>query len=255
MIVAFGTGQTWSRIVRRMFGVLLIVATCIGLGTLVPRSFVKSLPALATGGTGSHSTKSARTVLLLSSDIHTDLALPANPDLAARFSFMADDGLDPGQPGVEYIIAGWGGRSFYVETPTWSELKPGPVFKALSLDRSVMHMGLAGAIDPAQPSVLTIELDEVAFERLVSSILASFALNADGMPALIPGAQYGDYDRFYEAEGWFNAFVVGCNAWTAGMLRQAGLTTGWWTPMPGLLSASLRLHNPSSRFSYNPVAR
>lgn len=252
--MTFGTGQTWSRIVRRLFGVLLIVATCIGLGTLVPRPFVKSLPALAKAGNGSQPPKSARTVLVLSSDIHTDLALPASPELAARFSFMAADGLDPGQPGVAYIVAGWGGRSFYVETPSWSDLKPGPVFKALSLDRSVMHMGLAGAIDPAHPSVLTIDLDEVEFERLVQSVLASFTLNADGLPALVPGAQYGEYDRFYEAEGWFNA-LVGCNAWTAGMLRQAGLTTGWWTPMPGLLSASLRLHNPSNRFVYEPAAR
>ena len=36
-----------------------------------------------------------RTVLVLSSAIHTDLALPANPDVTAQFGFMSADGLDP----------------------------------------------------------------------------------------------------------------------------------------------------------------
>ncbi|AKI00567.1 hypothetical protein IMCC20628_01861 [Hoeflea sp. IMCC20628] len=249
--MAFGAGSFWSHSFRYAFGALLSVVICIGLGTLVPRPFFDPHPALAAV---SQPVVPTRTVLILSSAIHTDLALPASPDVVARFSFMAADGLDPAQSGVEYIVAGWGGRSFYVETPTWSDLKPGPVLKALSLDHSVMHMGLAGAIDRAHPSVSTIELDEASYQRLMKSLLASFSVDADGLPVVVAGARYGDYDRFYEAEGWFNAFI-GCNVWTARMLRQAGLTTGWWTPLPGLLTASMNLHNSSSRFTYDPAAR
>jgi uncharacterized protein (TIGR02117 family) len=180
--------------------------------------------------------------------------LPATPDVVASFQFMAADGLDPAQPGVDYLIAGWGSRSFYIETPTWSDLKPGPVLRALTLDRSVMHVGLAGDIDQSHPTVRTIELDEASFQRLLQSVLASFIRTPDGVPVLVAGASYGDYDRFYEAHGRFNA-VVGCNVWTARMLRQAGLATGWWTPLPALLTTSLGLHNSSDRFGYNPVAR
>ncbi|MGG2475846.1 DUF2459 domain-containing protein, partial [Rhizobium sp. BR5] len=39
---------------------------------------------------------------------------------------------------------------------------------------------------------------------------------------------------FFEANGWFNA-VAGCNTWSAAMLREAGIRTGWWTPLPPLL--------------------
>lgn len=193
-------------------------------------------------------------MLILSSAIHTDLALPASPELAARLGFMARDGLDPSLPGVEYVIAGWGGRSFYIETPTWSDLKAGPVFRALTLDRSVMHMGLAGAIDRNHPSVLPFELDQPAYDRLVEALLASFRLNGDGMPEVVAGAEYGEHDLFYEAEGSFNA-LLGCNVWTARMLRQAGLKTGWWTPLPAFLTTSLKLHNPSLRTGYSPDAR
>ncbi len=233
-------GDRQSRFLRYLAAAAMLVVTSLGLGALVPRPFVSSPPvALARDAA---EVNERRTVLLLSSAIHTDLALPVDVDLADRFAFLASDGLDPSQAGVSYIVAGWGGRSFYIETPTWSDLKPGPVFSALTLDSSVMHVGLAGEIDPTHPSVAVFELEERAFEKLIESILASFTTDAGGAPIEISGANYGEFDRFYEAEGWFNA-VAGCNIWTARMLRQAGLTTGWWTPLPALLSASLHLHN------------
>ncbi|MEM5472717.1 TIGR02117 family protein [Hoeflea sp. AS60] len=245
-----GTGRARCR--RYALGAVLLIIASLGFGTLVPRPFFSSVPGVAAIDT--QAAASTQTVLVLSSEIHTDIALPATPGVVARFAFMAKDGLDPAQPGVEYLIAGWGGRSFYIETPTWSDLKPGPLFSALTLDRSVMHVGLAGEIDKNHPTVTAIELDEASFERLIQSVLASFTRASGGAPVIVEGANYGEYDRFYEAEGRFNA-IVGCNVWTARMLRQAGLKTGWWTPLPVLLTTSLGLHNPASGFGYSPVAR
>lgn len=251
--MASGTGRfrLWCISLVAAVGVIAL----LGIGTLVPVPVFMSAPVPAADSTNTSAGPLTRTVLILSSAIHTDIALPADPDVAARFSFMAADGLDPSQPGVAYIIAGWGGRSFYIETPTWSDLKPGPVFAALTVDSSVMHMGLAGDIDRDHPSVMAIELDEAAFDSLIGSVLASFAANTVGEPVVIPGTGYGEYDLFYEANGNFNAFV-GCNVWTARMLRHAGLQTGWWTPLPVFLTASLRLHNPPKLFpDYSPSAR
>ncbi|MGJ8570959.1 MAG: TIGR02117 family protein [Hoeflea sp.] len=244
------TGQL--RIRRYLATAVLFVAVLVGLGIVVPRPLFGSVDgAIAQGaGTGMQ----MRTVLMLSSAIHTDLAFPADPDVVERFAFLMADGLDPSQTGVDYVVAGWGGRSFYIETPEWSDLKPGPVLSALTLDRSVMHIGIAGAIDPAHPSVTAIDLDREAFERLLDAVLDSFAAGAEGRPKAIAGANYGDYDRFYEAKGWFNA-IVGCNVWTARMLRQAQLTTGWWTPLPVFLNVSLSLHNSLTQPGYKPVAR
>lgn len=250
--MAPGAGARRPRFWRYLLATTLLIIASLGFGTLVPKPFFASAPGAV--ATVLRNTASSRTVLVLSSEIHTDLALPATADVVARFGFMADDGLDPAQSGVEYIIAGWGGRSFYIETPTWSDLKPGPVFSALTLDRSVMHVGLAGDINKNHPTVMAIELDEASFERLIQSVLASFTRTSGGAPVIVAGANYGEYDRFYEAEGRFNA-VVGCNVWTARMLRQAGLKTGLWTPLPVLLSTSLGLHNPELRFRQSPEAR
>ena len=229
---------------RYVLVAVLLIAVALGLGVLIPRPIITADPAAAADASPPGST---RTILILSSEIHTDVALPADPDVVQRFGFMAADGLDPAQPGVAHIIAGWGGRSFYIETPTWADLKPGPVFNALTYDRSVMHMALGGAIDRNHHTVTAIELDAAAFERLLQGILASFSTDGSGARIVVPGAQYGEYDLFYEAEGLFNA-LAGCNVWTAAMLRQAGLTTGWWTPLPGLLGLSLKLHNPDGVF-------
>ncbi|MCY0153542.1 TIGR02117 family protein [Hoeflea alexandrii] len=250
--MAPGAGARLPRVWRCLLAAALLILVSLGLGTVVPRPLSALFPVA--DATDSRALGNMRTVLVLSSEIHTDLALPVTREVAADFAFMAADGLDPAQPGVEYLIAGWGGRSFYIETPTWSDLKPGPVLRALTLDRSVMHVGLAGYIDQSHPTVRTIELDEASFQRLLQSVLASFIRTPDGVPVLVAGASYGDYDRFYEAEGRFNA-IVGCNVWTARMLRQAGLATGWWTPLPVLLTTSLGLHNTSNRFGYSPVAR
>ncbi|MEQ8481587.1 MAG: TIGR02117 family protein [Hoeflea sp.] len=229
---------------------LIIIA--LGLGVLIPRPLSS---ALATDGGPVPADSDVRTVFVLSSPIHTDIAFPADPDVIRHFAFMAGDGLDPAWPGVGHVIAGWGGRSFYIETPTWADLKPGPLFKALTVDGSVMHMSLAGSIDPTHPQVHALSLDRSAFERLLDAVSESFARDADGAPVVIAGVRYGPNDLFYEADGWFNA-LAGCNVWTGRMLREAGITTGLWTPLPGLLTASLALHNePGEALDYVPGDR
>jgi len=252
--LAAGATRRWTRQFPAFsLGLIVIIALAVGLGILIPRPLFASAPVNTAYAATSVDTP-RRTVLILSNAIHTDIALPATPDVVERFSFLAANGLDPAQPGVAYIIAGWGGRSFYIETPTWSELKPGPVFKALTVDRSVMHVSVAGPIDRDHASVTAVELDEASFQRMLQAILAGFSSDDGGKPVVIAGANYGMYDLFFEAEGWFNA-IVGCNVWTAATLRQGGLKTGWWTPLPRLLSLSMALHNPDHRFGYSPVAR
>ncbi|TIP35561.1 MAG: TIGR02117 family protein, partial [Mesorhizobium sp.] len=137
-----------------------------------------------------------------------------------------------------YIVFGWGGRAFYLETPTWSRLKAMPVLKALTLDASVMHVDVAGAVKEPHPDVASFDIDEAHFSALLDYIAASFRNG----PVVIDNAGYSTYDRFYEANGQFNA-LVGCNTWTAAALRAAGLRTGWWNPLPISLGWSLRLYN------------
>ncbi|NGN43326.1 TIGR02117 family protein [Mesorhizobium sp. CGMCC 1.15528] len=221
-----------KRIIRFAGVLLLAVFITVVLGTLIPR------PLLQSGETGQGP---LRRILVLTNPIHTDIAIPIDAEMLERFDFLRTAGLPVDLSEVRYLVFGWGSRAFYIETPTWSQLKAVPVLKALSLDNSTMHVEVAGAIPEPNPVVAGYDLGEDGFQRLLTFIEESFRQGANG-PELIEGAAYGDYDAFFEANGYFNA-LVGCNTWTAGALRAAGLQTGWWNPLPVTLGYSLRLHN------------
>ena len=201
------------------------------LGAVLPRPLLGRTQAA--GDVGS------RPILLLANAIHTDIALPLDDELRAEFAELAEEGFDIGNPHAAYLVVGWGGRAFYIETPAWSELKPLPVLKALTVDRSVLHLDLAGEIPDDAPFARRMTVSESGYRQLIDHIRQSFA-RQDGRVSMIDGAGYGATDVFFEANGHFNAFL-GCNTWTAAGLRAAGIRTGWWTPLPQLLDWSLDL--------------
>ena len=217
---------------RLAFGLSLLVIL-LALGTLMPRPLNPRAEASLGGETAE--------ILLLANPIHTDIALPVDDEVRAAFADLVPGGLPLDMPGVEYLIIGWGGRSFYIETPTWGDIRPLPVFRALTVDRSVLHASVAGPLDLQHPSVRKLAITEEGRRRMITEIRGSF-VREDGMPIAVTGAAYGLEDAFFEARGAFNA-LVGCNTWTAAMLRSAGIRTGWWTPMPQLLDLSLDLHH------------
>lgn len=210
-----------------LFAMLAVLA-----GALIPRPLGR--PATAETGDARHR------IIVLANPIHTDIAIRLTSETRTRFSFLEDNGLPLGHPDARWLVFGWGGRAFYLETPTWADLKPLPLFKGLTLDRSVIHAGVTGNIVESNESVSGYEIDEEAFENLVSFIETSFA--DENSPRAIADAGYGQNDRFFEAKGWFSA-ILGCNTWTARALREAGLRTGWWNPLPLSLSVSLGLYN------------
>ncbi len=231
-------GGVASWILRGLTGLAIFISGLVILGV-----FGIAIPRGETGGAHADAAVpvAARTVLLLSNPIHTDIALPATPDVLEAFDFVSEGGLELDYPGVQWVIFGWGSRRFYVETPSWADLKPGPVVAALTLDSSVMHVARAGYIDADAPEVRGLTLSADGFRKMVEAIRQDFAPGADGSRKAIEGVSYTAHDAFFPAKGTLNA-LNGCNTWTARMLRQAGLTTGWWTPLPQTLTWSLDLH-------------
>jgi len=230
-------GRTVRAVVLAALAVVLaaVLALALALGTLLPRPL--------RGGPGASGAGTTR-ILVLAGPIHTDLALPLDARTQERFAFLAGTGVEIGHPGADWLILGWGGRSFYLETPTWGDLRAGPVLRALTRDASVLHVDIAGPIAVPQEGVMAFDIDATARAAIEAGIFATFAREGGAVVA-IEGAAYGPTDRFFEARGAFNA-LLGCNTWTAAMLRLAGLRTGWWTPLPGPLFASLALHNDAA---------
>jgi uncharacterized protein (TIGR02117 family) len=198
-------------------------------GTLVPR------PLFSQSDAGEKSVE----VLVITNPIHTDIAIPADSETLQAFHFLGESGLPMDAPGLRWLVFGWGGRAFYLETPTWAELKLVPAVKALTIDRSVLHAELAGEIDRSLPNVKSIRVSEAEFSNLFQAILDSFDPQE---PGAIEGVGYGPNDRFFEADGSFNV-LFSCNTWAAKVLRAGGVQTGWWNPLPQSLGLSIKLHN------------
>jgi uncharacterized protein (TIGR02117 family) len=205
-------------------GLVLLIA-----GTLVPRPLFSQ----------SDGEEKNLEILVITNPIHTDIALPANSETLQAFAFLQESGLPLDVPGLRWLVFGWGGRAFYLETPTWADLKLVPALKALTIDRSVLHAELAGEIDRSLPNVKAIRVSEDEYSKLLQSVLDSFDPQ---QPAAIEGAFYGPNDRFYEANGYFNV-LLSCNTWAAKVLRAGGVQTGWWNPLPQSLGLSIDLHN------------
>jgi len=216
------------RVAIALAGVMILLVA----GAVVPR------PLWPTARTEDQLT---RQFVLLSNPIHTDIAIPLDDRVLEKFAALLRAGVRADLDGARNLVFGWGGRAFYLATPNWSDLRPGPVLSALTVDQSVMHVDVLGQLELPQPSARQIFVSERDFESLLDFIVMSFRKGPDG-PIRIPEAGYGSFDAFFEANGYFNAFL-GCNTWTAKALREAGLRTGWWNPLPQSLVLSLGLHN------------
>jgi uncharacterized protein (TIGR02117 family) len=221
-----------KRALRWLLMAVAVACVAIVLGTLVPRPLFA--PAAGSG-------QATRHILVLASPIHTDIAIPIEGQTLADFAFLRDAGLPVDHPDARWVLFGWGSRAYYMATPDLSDTSFKPLFKALTIDASVMHAEVLGVLDETHPAVSSFDVPEAGYQRMLAFIRASFT-EAGGAPVHVEGAHYGKNDGFFEAIGSFNA-LIGCNTWTAAALRQAGLRTGWWNPLPETLAFSLALHN------------
>ncbi len=161
-------------------------------------------------------------IYVIDNGIHTGIVVPA-----AGWSDLVrpQDFRDPRYAGHGWRSFGWGDRAFYIETPTWSDVRPMTVLgAAFGSVRTVMHVDAIPEPRPG-PDVRSVILRPEEFVRLTAFIRASFAGGA-------PIYGYGSDDVFYPARGTYSALRT-CNAWTGEALRHTGIRVGAWTPTSG----------------------
>jgi uncharacterized protein (TIGR02117 family) len=157
---------------------------------------------------------------------HTGLILPmqaAGIDLSR--TFPAAHLPDPAQGG-EWLIFGWGDRTFYLETPTWADLRPSTAIAAIAgSGDTLLHIDHVDVPDEAYaPRAIRLTNDE--YRKLATALLRTLR------PSARPIKGYGARDIFYPAQGRYS-LIRTCNVWTRDVLAGAGVKVGWWTPFSG----------------------
>jgi len=189
------------------------------------------------------------TVFVETNGVHTGIVVPK---VAAGIDWrrIADPAhlRDPRYGGYDHLSFGWGERAFYLETPTWWDVKPTTVLAAaFGSDRTLVHVDHVPRPRPAS-DVRPIVLTPDQYRRLAAHIAASFAPGARHLPG------YGAFDVFYEARGRYSALST-CNAWTGRGLRRAGVRTGAWTPFAATVMWWYRVARAPPDAGGDPLAR
>ncbi len=179
-------------------------------------------------------------IYILSNGVHIDLVLPIRRMLHTRNRYKDWSDVIPSYHTIsndslmKYIAFGWGDKNFYLETPTWADLKFSTAFNAVFfLSTSAMHVTFYRSMSENE-YCKKISISDEQYERLVRYIESSFQKTGEGDFILIKNLSYGNDDCFYDAKGTFNLFYT-CNTWTNEGLKQSGLKASFWTPFEGAL--------------------
>jgi len=119
---------------------------------------------------GKKNSKSAkhRSMYIHSNGVHVDFILPVDGvDQSLRQQLTVS-------PAARYLAFGWGDKGFYLDTPTWAELKFSTAFKAMFLPSSTaMHVTEHMQVEASWAEVA---LTQVQWTELMTFIHAGFEL-------------------------------------------------------------------------------
>ncbi len=128
----------------------------------------------------------------------------------------------------QYLGIGWGDKEFYMNTPTWSQLKLSVAFKAVfGLGEAVMHTTYYKEMAENEDCRRIVISDE-QYSQLIRYVTDGFKKDTNGHFINIPtNMTYGYSDAFYEANGHYNLFFT-CNTWVNNALKVSGQKCCLW---------------------------
>lgn len=161
-------------------------------------------------------------IYIQSNGVHTDVVFPACSNAIEWYDFINPEEFK-NQTDQSWITIGWGDKGFFLDTPTWADLKFSTAFNAAFLP-SPTAMHIAYSEEPTENEnriKTTISLNQ--YRKMIAFVKNSFQVN-NNLPILIPNKGYGDKDNFYEANGKYHLFRT-CNTWTNDVLKVGGIRT------------------------------
>ncbi|MFZ4927534.1 TIGR02117 family protein [Chryseobacterium sp. Mn2064] len=169
-------------------------------------------------------------IYIYTNGVHTDIVMPVKNDLQDWSLKIPFANTKSKRTDYHYIGIGWGDKGFYLDTPTWADLKLSTALKAAFwLSDSAMHCTYYTTMKEGEDCKM-IMISRGQYENLVKYVENKFDRDQNGNFILIPtNAVYSDNDAFYDAQGTYS-FLYTCNTWSNNALKAAGQKAALWTP-------------------------
>lgn len=169
-------------------------------------------------------------IYILTNGVHTDLVVPIKNEEMDWGKELPFENTISRRSDFNYLSVGWGDKGFYLDTPTWAELKPSTALKAAFwMSESAMHCTYYFEMTEGKDCKKLL-LTKKQYQNLVKYIKDKFDRDVNGNVVFIEtDAVYGIHDAFYDAKGKYS-FLETCNTWANNGLKAAGQKAALWTP-------------------------
>lgn len=169
------------------------------------------------------------TIYLWSNGVHTDFVVPTHSLHQDWTDVFLPHHVKDGQART-WTAIGWGDKGFYLNTPTWAELKPTTALKAVSgTSQSALHVTFYDDKEVAScQNCAKVIVSPAQYRQLIAYIKKDITWQDHQAMPIDTTAQYGDTDAFYEAQGSYFLFYT-CNTWVNEGLKAMGVPSAWWT--------------------------
>ena len=167
-------------------------------------------------------------IYILTNGVHTDVVLPLKSEHYDWTNQLKTEHTKAKDTAFNYAALGWGDKGFYLETPTWADLKASTALKAASgLSSSAMHVTFYKEMKESK-SCKKLQISSDNYKKLILFINESFQTKSGEFLKIETDAVYGKHDVFYEANGSYSLFYT-CNSWANQALKAANQKAALWT--------------------------
>ncbi len=182
------------------------------------------------------------TIYLTSDGFHTNLFVPVETTVYRWQDHLNLEAIGgtPAEP-YRYLQFGWGDRHFYMETPSWNQVKPSEALRALFYwrnDTAIFVKGHSQVPQYPNEQLQCLRLGKTDFLALMNFIDGTFQRSADGQKQRLGSGQDRE-SSFYAAIGSYSILKT-CNSWTADGLRVANVNTPLWAGLAPPIMQQLR---------------
>jgi uncharacterized protein (TIGR02117 family) len=218
--MAFKVKKVFQILLRIVLGFLLFVALYAIAAFTLPRI----------GVSAESGSSNDVTIYIRTNGVHTDIVVPVKNEQMDWSQEVKFDNTISKDTTANFAAFGWGDKGFYLNTPTWSQLKFSVAFKAaFALSTTAIHATYYKELHEGD-SCKKMTISKAQYSRLITYIAKSFKTDDAGHFINIKtNANYGKTDAFYEANGRYNLFYT-CNTWANNALKACGQKACLWTP-------------------------